>query len=85
MNKPKHIDELRDHALDTLDKLVKKQISIEEAGVTGKLYESVVSTLKIQIEYAKAIDKQPNIKFLQSTNNTYLDHEYGKPKRLTNE
>ena len=84
MSKPRNIDELRDHALDTLEKLVKKQISIEEAGVTGKLYESVVSTLKIQIDYAKAIDKQPNIKFL-GTGNTYTQEPFGMRKRLTHD
>jgi hypothetical protein len=81
MTKPKNIDELRDHALETLQKLVKKQISIEEAGVTGKLYESVVSTLKIQIDYAKAIDQKPNIKFL-GTGQTYIHELYGKRKAL---
>lgn len=60
------IDSLRQHAIDTLLKLEKKQISVEEAGVTGKLCENVVSTIKVQLEYSKMIQQDPNIKFLEN-------------------
>jgi hypothetical protein len=62
----KDIDELRQHAISTLQKLSKGAISTEEAGVTGKLCENVVSTLKVQLEYAKMLDQQPNIDFLEN-------------------
>jgi hypothetical protein len=58
------IEALRQHAIDALEKLSKKEITIEEAGVTGKLCENVVSTLKIQLEYSKMTEDEPNIPFL---------------------
>lgn len=41
-----NIDDLRNHALATLDKLGSGDIDVVEAGVTAKLYESVMSTVK---------------------------------------
>lgn len=65
--KPKNIDELREHALDTLEKLSKGKISVEEAGVTGKLCENIVSTIKVQLEYAKMLDQKPIIDFVEKS------------------
>lgn len=61
------IDALRKHAIETLEKLSKGTISTEEAGVTGKLCENVVSTLKVQLEYAKMLSQEPDIAFLESS------------------
>lgn len=60
-----NIDALRKHAIDTLSKLSQGKITTEEAGVTGKLCENVVSTLKIQLEYAKILSQEPTIDFLE--------------------
>lgn len=60
------IDSLRDFAIETLKKLSTGKISTEEAGVTGKLCENIVSTVKVQLEYAKMLDQQPNIQFLEN-------------------
>ncbi len=59
------IDSLRQHAIDTLAKLSKREISVEEAGVTGKLCENIVSTVKVQLEYAKMLQQEPDIDFLE--------------------
>lgn len=59
------IDSLRQHAIDTLAKLSKREISVEEAGVTGKLCENIVSTVKVQLEYAKMLQQEPDINFLE--------------------
>lgn len=61
-----NIDSLRNHAIDTLEKLTRKEISVEEAGVTGKLCENVVSTIKVQLEYAKMLQQDPEINFLEN-------------------
>lgn len=61
----KDVDELRQYAIDTLHKLSLGKISIEEAGVTGKLCENIVSTLKVQLEYAKMLSQEPQINFLE--------------------
>lgn len=63
----KDIDSLRQHAINTLKKLQNGKISIEEAGVTGKLCENIVSTLKVQLEYAKMLQAEPNIDFLDGS------------------
>ena len=60
------IDSLRQHAIDTLQKLSRGEISTEEAGVTGKLCENVVSTIKVQLEYSKMLQQQPTIDFLEN-------------------
>lgn len=61
------IDALRNFALFTLTRLSKGEITTEEAGVTGKLCENVVSTLKVQLEYAKMLGEIPKIDFLKNS------------------
>lgn len=82
------IDSLRKHAIDCLEKLSSGKISTEEAGVTGKLCENIVSTVKVQLEYAKMLDQQPNIDFLE--NNTLptgriLEHAKQEVKLLNSD
>lgn len=60
-----NINDLRAHALETLKKLEKGKIDVEEAGVTGKLYESVMSSLKLELEYHKMLGQQAKIHFLE--------------------
>lgn len=59
-----NIEDLRTHAIETLEKLRSKKIDIEEAGVTGKLYENIISSLKTQIEYNKMVGHANVIPFL---------------------
>lgn len=61
----KDIDSLRAFAIETLAKLSSGEISTDEAGVTGKLCENVVSTVKVQLEYAKMLGQCPDINFLE--------------------
>ena len=60
-----NIEELRNHAIATLKKLENKQIDMSEAGVTAKLYESLMSSLKTEMEYHKMLGHLPRIKFLE--------------------
>lgn len=60
-----NIEELRAHAISTLKKLESKQIDMAEAGVTAKLYESLMSSLKTEMEYHKMLGHLPRIKFLE--------------------
>jgi hypothetical protein len=59
------INSLREFAITTLKKLSTGEMTTEEAGVTGKLCENVISTLKVQLEYAKMLGQTPNIGFLE--------------------
>ncbi len=67
--KIKNLDQLRNHALETLEKLSEGKITIEEAGATSKLCENVVSTVKLQLEFAKIVNKQPQIEFMGDSSN----------------
>jgi len=60
-----NIEDLRQHAIATLQKLETKKIDIAEAGVTAKLYESLMSSLKTEMEYHKMLGHLPRIKFLE--------------------
>lgn len=64
MSKIKNIDDLRQDALDTLEKLSNGEIDVDQAGVTAKLYESVMSTVKTQLQVAVMLRREPNIPFL---------------------
>lgn len=68
----KNIQDLRMHAVKTLDDLGKKKIDVVQAGVTAKLYENIISSLKTELEYNKMLDQQPTIDFLDGD----------KPKKL---
>jgi hypothetical protein len=71
------MQQLRDHALDTLEKLADGSIDTAQAGVTGKLCESVISTVKSQLEYSRMIGDAPNIPFMQTchdNNGRLIEH-----------
>lgn len=66
MKKLNNLDDLRNMVLDTIEKLSENKIDIHEAGILAKLSETVISGLKTQIEYAKLIDNQPSIPFIDN-------------------
>lgn len=67
MAKINSIEALRDHALEALEQLASGQIDTTQAGVTGKLCESVISTVKAQLEYCRMIDEEPQIPFMSNS------------------
>ena len=69
--------------MDTLQKLADGEIDTQEAGVTGKLIEGVISTVKSQIEYARMLNKEPNIPFMGNlSKNRSVMIEHKSPKEL---
>jgi hypothetical protein len=66
MSKIKTITELRDAALEMIDKLSAGQVEINEAMALGKLCDTVISTVKTQLEFAKMVNEEPQIPFLGS-------------------
>lgn len=66
------IGQLRDFALETIQRLANGEIDTAQAGVTGKLCESVISTIKAQLEYSRMIDEQPQIAFMSNANRHQL-------------
>jgi hypothetical protein len=67
MNRVKNIEDLREHAIDTLHRLERKEIETKEAFMSHKIYEAVISTCKAELEYCKATDQVPNIPFLRTS------------------
>ena len=59
-----NIEDLRNYALQTLEGLRSKEVTIEEAGVIGKVCESVMSTVKASMEYARMLGAEPDIDFM---------------------
>lgn len=59
---------MRNHILDSLEKLEKKKIDVVEAGIIAKSSEGIMSSLKIQLTYNNMRGEEPNIKFLQDCN-----------------
>ncbi len=66
----KNIEMLREHALQTLEKLARHEIDTAEAGVTGKLMEGVIATVKSQMEYSRMTgEEEPHIPFMEFKDN----------------
>lgn len=82
--KLKNITNLRDFALKTLEDLSSGKIDTSQAGVTGKLCEGVVSTIKCELEYSRMLNKQPNIPFMGDlTKNKDILIEGAIPRKLS--
>jgi len=73
--KIENIDDLRDHALNLLQKLEDKKIKVQEAGITAKIYESIISTVKTQMEYARMLKVDPDIPFLGEIKGNLIEHK----------
>jgi hypothetical protein len=73
MSKIKNMEDLREHALETLEKLASGQIDTAEAGVTGKLCEGVIATVKSQLEYARMLNQEPTIPFMSSSTGRLIE------------
>lgn len=65
MAKIKDIGMLRDHAIMTLEQLSNGEIDTAQAGVSGKLCEGVIATVKAELEYARMLGQEPNIPFMR--------------------
>ena len=61
------IMDLRNHALRTIMRLERGEIDVNEVGVVGKLYESVISSVKTEIQYAKMLNLKPKIAFIENS------------------
>lgn len=79
--KIRNIEDLRGLALLTLEKLRDREIDTSEAAATGKVVDSVLGTIKSQLEYARATQTEANIEFMQGRDDK-LTLEYEKNKEL---
>lgn len=77
-NKITTIDDLRDHAVAMLEKLDRQEIDVAEAGVVGKLCESIISTVKVQLETARLLRREPRIPFIGDCMGEMIEGRRGK-------
>lgn len=67
----KNISALRDHAIETLEKLEKGRIDVMEAVANARLYDSMLHSSKLEMSYHKMLGQKPEIKFLEGAK-TYV-------------
>ncbi len=65
MMKIKNIKDLRNHAAETLELLDQGKITTVQAACNAKLYESMVSSIKAELEYNRMLSREPDIDFLE--------------------
>lgn len=81
MAKIKNVDDLREFALDTLERLKSGAIEISEAVATGKLVEQVMNTAKVQMEYYCMTGEKAAIPFFDDApRNRLIEDKTEKPK-----
>jgi hypothetical protein len=68
--KIRNIELLRNHILESLEKLEENKIDIDEASIIAKSGETIISSLKVQLSYANMRGEEPNIKFIQDCNDS---------------
>ena len=76
------IEDLRLDAIDTLEKLRNRKMEVEEAGVIGKVYETIISTVKTQLAYADMIGVEPRIAFMGGMNKGQVINMKGSIRAL---
>lgn len=80
MSKIRNIKDLRDYALETLENLKSDKINIQHAATVSAMCASVISTVKTQLDYFKAIDERPQIEFMNAP--PIYDIEQSKMKQI---
>lgn len=80
-----NIEELRDHALQTLEDLENGLVDVDHAATVAKGCDTIMGTVKLQLTYSHMLGERPNIAFLQeahrSTSNL-IEHQGADAKLL---
>lgn len=63
-----NIEKLQNYVLESLEKLDKRKIDVDEMSIIAKSSETVIASLKIQLAYNNMRGEMPNIKFLEDCN-----------------
>lgn len=75
------IEKLRDHMLETLEKLSNKKIDVDEVSIIAKGIESINSSLKLQLAYWHMRGETPLIPFIENGAKTVtplIEHKKNK-------
>ena len=60
----KNIQDLRNMVLDNINKLNTNEIDLQNAAVSCKAVDTVISTIKTELEYFRMVGKTPYIPFM---------------------
>lgn len=74
MSKINNITKLREYALEVLENLREGKIEINEALAAGKSVDSVIATIKIEMDYQRITGEVKQIPFM-SNNEKIIEHE----------
>lgn len=69
-----NMNDLRNYAIKILKKLDSGQIDSGTAASAGKLCNEIISTVKTQMEYAKALNREPKIEFMNGSAGRIIEH-----------
>ncbi len=58
------LKDLREHALNALKRLENGECDVKEVAVIGKLSETIIAGVRVQMEYACALGREPKIDFV---------------------
>lgn len=61
----RNISDVREHAIETLDLLSKGHIDVQETQATAKVYDTIISTCKLEIEYGRYCQSEISVPFLE--------------------
>lgn len=64
MAQVKTLDDLREKMLEAFDDLMEGKIDIQQAMALSKISETVISGLKIKMQYAVLTNTKPNVPFI---------------------
>lgn len=82
MSKINNMEKLRNFAIETLESLKDGTIDTNQAVVRGKICETVINTVKSQLEYGKMLQQETYIPFLHDCHTVTLELGSDSKKRL---
>lgn len=67
--KIKNIEDVRNYVIDSLNRLHNQEIDVAEAGIIAKGAETIMSSVKLQLQYHHMRGEQPTIPFIHDCHN----------------
>ena len=78
MSKIENMDQLRDRLLQTMEDLESGKIDQGQATTVAKLADTVISSLKSEMQYSLLVNKEPLIPFFGEQSSKQLEHKVTK-------
>ncbi len=83
MKKITNLEDLRNLVLENIQKLTNNEIDIQNAAVSCKAVDTVISTIKTELDYYRMIGKTPVIPFIdENSSHKMIEGEILSDKKL---